>query len=130
MKRKGQRSLRANQPAAFKETGLFYSVAPNSKPAAMRRTQIYLNKSEYDFVQAEAGRRDEPMAAVIRSFIDEKMAVPDEMWEKNPLLEPTPEVPGFGHEDGGINHDHYIYGSPKKYRKKGGRWVYDPPKEP
>ena len=52
----------------------------------MIRTQIYLRQSEYDYCQSEAKRRDVPMAAVIRSFISEKMEVPDEMWSDNPLL--------------------------------------------
>ena len=34
----------------------------------MVRTQLYLNRGEYDFVRAEATRRGETMAAVIRGF--------------------------------------------------------------
>ncbi len=94
---------------------------------AMLRTQIYLNRAEYDFLQREAHRRGEPMAAVIRSLIDEKMELPDEIWENNPLLAP-PADPGFlGPEDGAINHDHYVYGTPKKWMKKKGKWVETPP---
>jgi hypothetical protein len=63
------------------------------------------------------------MAAVIRQFIDEKMEIPERAWTKNPMLEPTPEdrelrLP----EDSAINHDHYLYGTPKKYVKIKGRW--------
>ena len=90
------------------------TVIPSGDKEPMVRTQIYLRQSEYNFCQAEAKRRDEPMAAVIRSYIDEKMEVPEDAWTNNPMLEPTPDDPDHkGHEDAGINHDHYVYGSPK-----------------
>jgi len=99
----------------------------NEAAASMVRTQVYLSKSEYDFLQSESRRRGEPMAAVIRSFIDEKMTVPEQAWEKNPLLDPPADDSGFvGHEDGAVNHDHYIYGGPKKYQKVNGQWVWKP----
>ena len=107
------------------------TVLAADEPAAkepMVRTQIYLRQSEYNFCQAEAKRREEPMAAVIRSFIDEKMEIPEEAWTNNPLLRPTPVDPSYeGHEDDSINHDHYIYGSPKKWIKVDGEWVEAPP---
>ena len=95
---------------------------------AMVRTQIYLTRSEHEFLQSEAGRRGERMSAVIRSIIDEKMTIPEDAWTNNPMLEPTPDVEGWeGHEDGAINHDHYVYGCPKKYEKINGEWVLLPP---
>ena len=39
----------------------------------------------------------------------------------NPILKPWPSDPdGKGHEDGGINLDHYLYGVPKDYIKVNG----------
>lgn len=103
------------------------TVIPSGEKEPMVRTQIYLRQSEYNFCQAEAKRRDEPMAAVIRSYIDEKMEVPEHAWTNNPMLEPTPDDPDHkGHEDAGINHDHYVYGSPKKWMKVDGEWVEVP----
>ena len=68
------------------------------------------------------------MAAVIRAFIDEKMAVPDDVWTDNPLLRPpTPDRSWTGREDGALNHDHYIYGTPKKWMRRKGKWVETPP---
>ena len=100
---------------------------PAAAPAgtgAMIRTQIYLSRPEYDFVQAEAALRKEPMAAVIRSYIDAKMQLPDEAWVDNPMLKPTPRDPKLDlPEDAAINHDHYLYGTPKKYVKVKGRWT-------
>ena len=78
------------------------AVADEVQDAPMVRTQIYLNREEYDFVQAEARRRNEPMAAVIRNFIDEKMEIPEDAWTNNPMLRPWPHDPDWkGHEDGG-----------------------------
>jgi hypothetical protein len=108
----------------LKEAAVAYEV----EEAPMVRTQIYLNKHEYDFVQTEAKRRDKPMAAVIRNFIDEKMEIPEDAWTNNPMLEPTPHDPTFvGHEDSGINHDHYLYGTPKRWMKRKGKWIKSPP---
>lgn len=104
------------------------AVADETEEAPMIRTQIYLNKDEHEFVRREAARRDEPMAAVIRRFIDEKMEIPEEAWTNNPILKPWPRDPNWqGHEDGGINHDHYIYGCPKKWIKVNGKYIEAPP---
>ncbi len=68
------------------------------------------------------------MAAVIRDYIDEKMELPEEAWTNNPMLRAVPPDPTFeGHEDGALNHDHYVYGTPKRYMKRGGKWVETPP---
>jgi hypothetical protein len=104
------------------------AVADDVQSAPMVRTQIYLNREEYDFVQTEARRRNEPMAAVIRNFIDEKMEIPEDAWTNNPMLRPWPHDPDWkSHEDAGINHDHYLYGVPKDVIKVKGKWVDAPP---
>ena len=99
----------------------------HAEPAeSMVRTQVYLTRAEHDFVQREAARLSKPMAAVLRGFIDEKMEVPDEAWANSPLLQP-PADHFDAPEDAAINHDHYIYGGPKKYGKRKGKWVLLPP---
>ena len=104
------------------------TVTDEVRGAPMVRTQIYLNQEEYDFVQTEARRGNESMAAVIRNFIDEKMEIPEDAWTNNPMLRPTPHDPDWeGHEDGAINHDHYLYGAPKSWVKQNGKWVEAPP---
>jgi hypothetical protein len=113
-----------NSAMELKEAAVAYEV----EEAPMIRTQIYLNKNEYDFVQREASRRDEPMAAVIRNFIDEKMELPDEAWTNNPMFKPWPVDPdNDSPEDAAINHDHYLYGGPKKWIKVKGKYVEAPP---
>ena len=104
------------------------TMAPPAPVGPMVRTQIYLQRREHEFLQAEATRRGEPMAAVIRTLIQEKMELPTEAWAHNPMLAPTAQDPTWeGHEDGAINHDHYVHRSPKKYEKRGQRWVPAPP---
>ncbi len=108
----------------LKETAVVEEV----QEAPMIRTQIYLNRQEHDFIRAEASRRDEPMAAVIRGFIDEKMEIPEDAWTNNPMFRPWPHDPNSkGHEDSGINLDHYLYGVPKDYIKIKGKYVEAPP---
>lgn len=103
------------------------ALAETSEGEAMLRTQIYLSKAEHEFVQRESLRRNVPMAAVIRQFIDEKMEAPERAWLNNPMLAPSAEDPSWqGHEDGALNHDHYIYGAPKRFVKNHGQWVDAP----
>jgi hypothetical protein len=115
--------LETQAPDLLKEGALACPV----DESPMVRTQIYLSKPEHEFIQNEAARKGRPMAAVIRAFIDEKMDIPESTWINNPLLAP-PADPGFvGPEDGAINHDHYVYGCPKKWMKRKGQWVEMPP---
>ncbi len=120
MKRSVKYSKSKGEASTLKDSVLAPSLE-NLSP--MVRTQIYLSRAEYDFVQAQSSQHGQPMAAVIRSFIDEKMQLPDEAWTNNPMLRPTPKDPEFElPEDAAINHDHYLYGTPKKYIKVAGQW--------
>jgi hypothetical protein len=122
--KKSQYSAHKGSATVLKEA----AVADEVEAAPMIRTQIYLNKEEHEFVRREASRRDEPMAAVIRGFIDEKMKIPEDAWTNNPMLKPMPRDPNWkGHKDGGINLDHYLYGAPKDYIKIKGKYVEAPP---
>jgi hypothetical protein len=117
-----------SQPATLREAAVAYQTDQSLEEGPMIRTQIYLSRPEHEFVQTEASRRGEPMAAVIRAFVEEKMRVPDDAWINNPMLHPVPDEPEWqGHEDGAINHDHYLYGGPKKWLKQNGQWVEAPP---
>jgi hypothetical protein len=113
------------------EAGVLQEAAPAfAAEAAMVRTQIYLTRAEHDFLQSEARRRNEPMSAVLRGIIDEKMTIPEDAWTNNPLLRKSPKVKGWkGRRDGSINHDHYVYGAPKKYHEVNGEWVPIHPEE-
>ncbi len=120
------KTLKASAPETdmLKEAAVPYLA---DEPA-MVRTQIYLSRREHDFIQHEASQRGQPMAAVIRAYIDEKMTPPEEVWTDNPLLDaPAPDPSWHGPDDGAVNHDHYIYGTPKKWMRRKGKWVEAPP---
>lgn len=130
MKKKDKVTGRKKVEPGSEEEGALREVANinyNTSPMteqAMVRTQIYLTRTEHEFLQTEAGRQGIPMAAVIRGIIDAKMAIPEEAWTSNPMLDPTPDVEGVeGRMDGVMNHDHYIYGGPKQYDRQDGDWV-------
>ncbi len=123
MKRRTKYETKTSEPMVLND-----ALALPPEPPAMVRTQIYLNRVEYDFVQAQATQRGEPMAAVIRAFIDEKMQLPADAWTNNPMLRPTPVDPDWSApSDAAINHDHYLSGCPKKWVKVKGKWVEAPP---
>ncbi len=122
MKTKRPQVRTAATPLELKEAALPYVASADQ--SSMVRTQIYLTHAEYHFLQAEAHRRSEPMAAVIRSMVDEKMKLPEDVWTNNPMLRPTPKDSKFDlPEDAAINHDHYLYGTPKRYVKVKGSWA-------
>jgi hypothetical protein len=127
------RMKRTRYKVTPQESAILKEQAAVSAPGGtepMVRTQIYLSRAEHDFVQAEAARRNEPMASVIRRFIDEHMGVSDAVWNDNPLLQPPVHDPDYVHPpDGVVNHDHYIYGGPKTHKKVKGKWVPLPPEE-
>jgi len=121
--RKQPESTKPSEPMILQEAAVAYNV---DEP--MVRTQIYLSKPEHQFIQQEATRQGQPMAAIIRAFIDEKMEVPEDAWANNPLLDPpAPDRTWSGHEDGAVNHDHYIYGTPKKWMRRDDQWAETPP---
>ena len=122
---------RTKKPNTSTRDVLKEAIAPYTVEPAMVRTQIYLTRAEHDFLQSEAARRNEPMSAVLRGIIDEKMTIPEDAWTNNPMLEPTVHDPDFeGHEDGALNHDYYAYGGSKKYKKVRGEWVLKREDEP
>ena len=121
---------RVKYPKASKALSALKETAPTveAAPETMVRTQIYLSREEHAFLQAEAKRRDQPMSSVIREIIDAKMTIPEDAWTNNPMFKELPPDPTWvGAEDSGLNHDFYIYGTPKRYMKRNGRWIKSPP---
>jgi hypothetical protein len=114
---------KTGEPLMLKDAALAYEV----DESPMIRTQIYLSKPEHEFIQGQAARQAQPMAAIIRAWIDEKMDIPESAWTDNPLLAPPADRGFVGPEDGAINHDHYVHGGPKKWVKRRGQWVEAPP---
>ena len=50
------------------------------------------------------------------------MEIPKDAWVNNPMLQDQ-DNDSPGPEDGAINHDHYVYGTPKRFVKNDGMWV-------
>jgi len=87
----------------------------------MKRKQIYLTEEQERRLKELAVDRRVPEAALIRealnAFLDEHSFKGFDRMEDSPLwalvgLVDSPEGP----TDGALNHDHYLYGGPKKYR--------------
>jgi hypothetical protein len=124
-------SVSCREPAPLSKEGLVLNDAlPSTFPTEeqpMIRSQIYLSRGEHEFLLNESVRTAQSMAAVIRSFVDEKMRVPDSTWANNSLLAPPADPSFSGPEDGVINHDHYVYGGPKKWARRRNQWMEAPP---
>jgi hypothetical protein len=105
--------MKANKPKEIRYPAIEGKALSLKEDLSMVRTQVYLTRAEHEFLQAEAERAGEPMSAFLRRIVDEKMRMPEEAWQNNPMLAATPEIQGWnGHEDAAENHDAYIYGSP------------------
>jgi hypothetical protein len=80
----------------------------------MRRTQISLTDREYDFIRREARRRRVSMAALVREFIQGRMATRRSL----PADHPFRDIIGLGSGDGSPaseKHDDYIYYAARKF---------------
>ncbi len=84
----------------------------------MVRTQIYLPRDLYDRLRRRGAREGIPMAEHIRKalrlYLDEQARVPEALADDDPLWSLVGVADGP--TDGAENHDHYIYGAPKKRR--------------
>ena len=82
----------------------------------MVRTQIYLPEEQYKELIQIARRQDKPMAEIIRTYI--KIGLKrEETIDKSGrevMLSLIGIAKGKGPKDLSINHDHYLYGGPKK----------------
>src|SRR5436190_23093140 len=74
--RRHDADMKAEKPMMLREVMDEYGAGAE----AMVRTQVYLSRAEHDFLLSESGRRGITMAGLIRSIVDEKMAVPDKFW--------------------------------------------------
>lgn len=83
----------------------------------MKRKQIYLEEDMIEKIKEIAEKRNISQSELIRrsitKFIKEELAAGE---VRDPILE---LIGLFSSDvtDGSINHDHYIYGVPKKYEE-------------
>lgn len=87
----------------------------------MKRKQIYIEEEQDEQIKAIARQRGVAEAIVIREAVDAYLSASEykgyDRMEDHPLwgivgLIDDPNAP----VDGSVNHDHYLYGGPKKYR--------------
>lgn len=72
------------------------------------RTQIYLTKKEYEYLQRQSEAQQASIAEVVRHLIDEKM--PGEKdYEDNLLFSISKNSFSMGRKEGSEKHDDYIY---------------------
>ena len=81
----------------------------------MKRKQIYLDEESEKGLKELTIRKNVSEAFLVREAVAQYLAAENESIKKkrNPLL----EMIGLfkdGPTDGSVNHDHYIYGVPKK----------------
>lgn len=73
-----------------------------------RRTQIYLNPDQYDYLRLRSEREQISMAEAVRKLIDEKLPK-EKDYEGNPLFSIGQKAVSMGRKGGSKEHDEYIY---------------------
>jgi len=85
----------------------------------MVRTQVYLPRKIYDKLQARAGRQGLTLAVQIREALADYMERVEAEVDDGILHADDPIFQMIGMFDSGlgdlsVNHDHYLYGAPKR----------------
>ncbi len=87
---------------------------------AEKRTQVYFPEELYKRLKKRAKKEGKSVAALIREASEEYLKEEEKEidWENDPFFKAAGI---FSSKDGdlSINHDHYLYGAPKKKFKKG-----------
>jgi len=85
---------------------------------AEKRTQVYFPKDLYNRLKKRAKKEGKSVAAVIREASEQYLKEEEKEidWENDPIVKAI----GFCKsdvDDLSVNHDHYLYGMPKKTYK-------------
>ncbi len=86
------------------------------KKVSEKRTQVYFPESLYRQIAKRARTESKSSAQVIREAVTEyleRKGKQDIDWENDPLFKAV-GIMKSGIKDLSINHDHYLYGMPKK----------------
>jgi Arc/MetJ-type ribon-helix-helix transcriptional regulator len=81
-----------------------------------KRTQVYFPKELYRRIEKKAKNEAKSSAAVIREAVERYLATDNEKeidWENDPFFKAVGFIKS-GVTDMSVNHDHYLYGVPKK----------------
>ncbi|MDI3281530.1 MAG: hypothetical protein QJR13_09190 [Bacillota bacterium] len=82
------------------------------------RTQLYLDEAQYLFLKESAAKFQTSIAGVVRQLIEREMSGQNASWESDPLFAGGQIAADTGREDGSLEHDHYIYGTPKRSKRE------------
>ncbi len=85
---------------------------------AEKRTQVYFPEKLYREVRKRARAESKSVAAVVREAVVKHLEEKEIDWENDPIF----KAAGFiksGVTDLAVNHDHYLYGMPKKTGRSG-----------
>jgi len=98
----------------------------------MVRTQVYLPREMYDRLQRRAGKHDLTLAVQIREALEDYLERVESQADDGILHADDPIFQMIGMFDSGlgdlaVNHDHYLYGFPKREEVKA---VRDKPARP
>jgi predicted DNA-binding protein len=74
----------------------------------VHRTQIYLTKEQYQYLQRQAEKKKASIAEIVRELINERLPK-DKDYEDNPLFSIAKDGFSMGRHKGSIKHDEYIY---------------------
>ena len=80
------------------------------------RTQVYFPKDVYRRIEKKANKESKSSAAVVREAVERYLAKENKKeidWDNDPFFK---AAGFFASEEGdlSVNHDHYLYGAPKK----------------
>lgn len=89
----------------------------------MVRTQVYLPRDIYDRLQRRAGKHDLTLAVQIREALEDYLERVESQDDDGILHADDPIFQMIGMFDSGlgdlsVNHDHYLYGFPKREEVK------------
>ncbi len=88
----------------------------------MVRTQVYLPRATYEALRARSAAQGLTLAEQVRAALEDYLLRKEQVEGEGPPL--PPDDPIFklmgavdsGIDDLGFNHDHYLYGAPKRER--------------
>jgi len=82
-----------------------------------KRTQVYFPKELFRRLEKKAKKESKSSAAVIREAVERYLEQEREIdWDNDPIFK-LAGIMDSGVGDLSVNHDHYLYGAPKKVKR-------------
>lgn len=83
-----------------------------------KRTQVYFPEKLYREVRKRAKAESKSVAAVVREAVEKHLKEKEIDWENDPIFKAAGIIKS-GVKDLALNHDHYLYGMPRKSGRSG-----------